>query len=1357
MSSFQPIKRPSSTSLPSTPKPSHNIPIHSTPATTHSSPILSGTPSPKKPQQQPTKSIINHNNNNNSNTTNAPAKKHNTNSNTNKKNKKLLSNNLEQNSISPLKQQQQQQQQQPLQQQQYHQQQQQHQPLHNPHQLHLQLQPQQSIVSPISIHPSTSSTNLNGLTTNGGSSNNSSISSSTELFNDDKSFVEDITEWNSRTLLIHNIMPGMDDKVIRDILGTQFKYTFKPAGKPNQLYILFVSPKEAKHCFYSQLKGIRKIDNSGQSCIKICFNNEYKTVIRCTIPDPFPLNNLSPVLSSIAPLATGSPSSILPVATTAGSSSSMSTSTTTNTSNTLPPQSTTPIKSNLVATSSSFEPSNFNRRDSSGILLPPSTQAQIIQQSITNSPSMSHIGASGHINPLNGNSNSYFQFSNEHNNYYDHHQNIQMMNHELNIYQNHSSVPSPMSYSGSSQSQQTLPPFHLEGPYQPSESPFIPTHLLQQSSGSPIQSPMSQHHYHTLSQSSQGSSNNTIPQNSNTNVQIPVVGVNGHLTNGATNQSKHSKTINSKKYQYINELLKLTEENQVIVFPGNQLSTLPRVPTFVFDKLPMKFSYSQHVNYKEKKSTILTGFLREYEDKKKSVGLSQRSSTTDDYYSGNDYHHHHSNHHHGHHHHDSYSSGDHHHYADDDDDYPDEEFFREYPELIDKYDNYRVFYYTCYEKTTPTISLISNLSKSYLKERCGRLSVLLLTDWAPDNSFAIGTIQFFNGTPLDLSTISKCILVNHQVFHSDHFDKELVDIYEDWLPSEEEEARRVDLTHLVPVTIDPPSSTDLDDALSFRHLPDEKSDGQPVFEIGIHISDVSYFLEKSSKLDMEAEYRLNTIYLIGGNIPMLPKNLSSHTCSLKLYQKRFCFSQLIKIRADGTIIDKKYCKSFLRSQGHLSYEKAQRIINKYKSSYEELADFNNTEMRFIKGSNETLKTILEKHFSNADTTSTTTSSSPTIFNNNGTNDLESKVHLSIWGLYLVSTLLNNLRKEKKEIFDIGGNVQFDLSLDGVPYNIDFLPKLESHVLVQEFMHLANNLAAISLISKNSEFGILYSTINKPSGGGQEQSSFDNRKKFFDRLNVFIKKFNPSVTITSQDDWKSIKQKVDDSNQFCTVEQSKAMRRLAMHLMDPSKYITTQEKRQAYLDGTIDERAQYCHYSSPIRRYCDVNIHRALSLQLTEQVQWTKDCLIKPYWIEDSPEFKKFKASLPIGQQLEILCQKYNDISWKRKISEKLNLLYLTTYLWEQGPMPTPGVIIAMSTKHLVIYLVNFNLEVSSDKSEFLSISISKNDQYVIEEDDEDLFISKQLVVFVSVEPFTLFRNNLIPKIKISKYPPNTFK
>ncbi|KAL0391724.1 UNVERIFIED_CONTAM: Inactive exonuclease DIS3L2 [Sesamum radiatum] len=142
-----------------------------------------------------------------------------------------------------------------------------------------------------------------------------------------------------------------------------------------------------------------------------------------------------------------------------------------------------------------------------------------------------------------------------------------------------------------------------------------------------------------------------------------------------------------------------------------------------------------------------------------------------------------------------------------------------------------------------------------------------------------------------------------------------------WEIPQEELQSRMDLRNLCIFTIDPASASDLDDALSVERL----SDG--VFRVGVHIADVSFFVLPDTALDIDAQIRSTSVYLLQRKLPMLPSMLSDNLASLNPGEDRLAFSIFWDINSAGEVLDRWIGRTIIRSCSKLSYEHAQEIID----------------------------------------------------------------------------------------------------------------------------------------------------------------------------------------------------------------------------------------------------------------------------------------------------------------------------------------------------------------------------------------------------------------------------------------------
>ncbi|WP_185868815.1 ribonuclease R [Blattabacterium cuenoti] len=202
---------------------------------------------------------------------------------------------------------------------------------------------------------------------------------------------------------------------------------------------------------------------------------------------------------------------------------------------------------------------------------------------------------------------------------------------------------------------------------------------------------------------------------------------------------------------------------------------------------------------------------------------------------------------------------------------------------------------------------------------------------------------------------------------------------------------RRDMRNINTFTIDPFNAKDFDDALSIRKLNNE------TWEIGVHISDVSHYIEEGSFIDQEAYSRATSIYFIGKVIPMLPKILSNDLCSLQPKKDRLSFSYIFNIDNKGKILKNWFGKTIIQSNRRFTYEEIQEIIDKKKGDF----------------------------------------------------------HEEIYNLFLFSKILTKKRLKNGSIYLEKIEVKFHLDEKKNPISLDLKKNNDAHRLIEEFMLLAN--------------------------------------------------------------------------------------------------------------------------------------------------------------------------------------------------------------------------------------------------------------------------------------------------------------
>ena len=158
--------------------------------------------------------------------------------------------------------------------------------------------------------------------------------------------------------------------------------------------------------------------------------------------------------------------------------------------------------------------------------------------------------------------------------------------------------------------------------------------------------------------------------------------------------------------------------------------------------------------------------------------------------------------------------------------------------------------------------------------------------------------------------------------------------------------RRRDMRDVFTFTIDPADAKDFDDALSFAVVNDEDQSPitnhqSPIFQIGVHIADVSFYVRPNTKVDDDAYKRGTSVYLVDRVLPMLPEELCNDKCSLRPNEDKLCMSVVFTMDADARVLKYKICRTVIRSNARLNYDEAQEIIiknSKLKIKNEELSD-----------------------------------------------------------------------------------------------------------------------------------------------------------------------------------------------------------------------------------------------------------------------------------------------------------------------------------------------------------------------------------------------------------------------------------
>ena len=354
---------------------------------------------------------------------------------------------------------------------------------------------------------------------------------------------------------------------------------------------------------------------------------------------------------------------------------------------------------------------------------------------------------------------------------------------------------------------------------------------------------------------------------------------------------------------------------------------------------------------------------------------------------------------------------------------------------------------------------------------------------------------------------------------------------------------RKDYRQITTFTIDPFDAKDFDDALSVH----KNTEGN--WEIGVHIADVSHYVDEHSILDKEALKRGNSVYLVDRVLPMLPEKLSNDLCSLRPHEDKYTFSVIFTMNQEYQIINHWIGKTLIHSNHRFSYEEVQEILDKKQGDFKKELLLLNDIAIFIR------KKRME----------------------NGAIDFDSE------------------------------EVKFKLDEKGNPVELIVKERKQAHMLIEEFMLLANKYVASFMAAKSKDHPVpfIYRIHDKPDPAKLEEFA-----RFALEMGVKLDMSSPKRISSSLNKLTELSHKN---------EALKILQPLAIRSMAKAEYSI--ENIGHY--GLAFKF--YSHFTSPIRRYADLVVHRILFANLKENYRMDQNILSRQCQHISNQERKAMEA------------------------------------------------------------------------------------------------------------------------------------
>ena len=354
---------------------------------------------------------------------------------------------------------------------------------------------------------------------------------------------------------------------------------------------------------------------------------------------------------------------------------------------------------------------------------------------------------------------------------------------------------------------------------------------------------------------------------------------------------------------------------------------------------------------------------------------------------------------------------------------------------------------------------------------------------------------------------------------------------------EEEIRRREDMREVMTFTIDPRDAKDFDDAISIRKV------STRMWEVGVHIADVSHYVQEGSIIDREAQKRGTSVYLVDRTIPMLPERLCNNICSLRPDEDKLTYSVIFLMDEQAEVKDWHLAKTVTRSNRRFIYEEVQQVLEAHGEA------------------------------------------SPEDYQNPGDHvdperpEYEPAEHFAteLITLNRMAKALRQRRFQQGAVDFDRQETRFEIDADGKPLSVYFKVAKDANKLVEEFMLLANRTVAESIgkAGKNKTPKVFVYRIHEQP----DQEKLINLSEFVLKFGLKLKPTGSNAMVS-----QSINKMLHDAKQ---TKAKNLVEMVTLKAMMKAKYST---ENIGHYGLSFD---YYTHFTSPIRRYPDLMVHRLL--------------------------------------------------------------------------------------------------------------------------------------------------------------------